>query len=117
MKFWIKVENDIVVAAGQTSSDTLTSDKIETDTTNEDKLGMSYVNGVFGGSDTSVREERDALLVASDDSMLQLLDDATSWTNFNANRAAYKTYRQELRDIPDQVDFPTTVTWPVKPIA
>jgi hypothetical protein len=25
------------------------------------------------------------------------------------------TYRQDLRDIPQQEDFPTTVTWPTKP--
>ena len=28
---------------------------------------------------------------------------------------AMATYRQALRDIPQQTDFPTTVTWPTKP--
>jgi len=28
---------------------------------------------------------------------------------------AWRTYRQELRDIPAQAGFPNTVTWPTKP--
>ena len=29
--------------------------------------------------------------------------------------AAWKTYRQELRDISAQAGFPNTITWPTKP--
>lgn len=29
--------------------------------------------------------------------------------------AKIKTYRQALRDIPEQSDFPRTITWPKKP--
>jgi len=28
---------------------------------------------------------------------------------------AMKTYRQALRDVPQQTDFPTSITWPTKP--
>lgn len=33
------------------------------------------------------------------------------------DKAAWSAYRQELRDIPDQPDFPHKVLWPVKPAA
>ena len=29
--------------------------------------------------------------------------------------AAWATYRQALRDLPQQIGFPTTINWPVKP--
>lgn len=28
---------------------------------------------------------------------------------------AMATYRQELRDVPQQTDFPTSINWPTKP--
>ena len=28
---------------------------------------------------------------------------------------AMKTYRQALRDVPQQTDFPSTINWPTKP--
>lgn len=28
---------------------------------------------------------------------------------------AWKNYRQELRDLPDQLGFPRSITWPIKP--
>lgn len=53
-----------------------------------------------------VRAERDALLIDSD--YTQLSDspvDSTVWA----------TYRQALRDVPQQDGFPDTITWPTKP--
>jgi len=53
-----------------------------------------------------VRLKRDRLLSASD------------WTQVAdapVDQAAWATYRQALRDIPDQVGFPENVTWPTKP--
>jgi hypothetical protein len=36
----------------------------------------------------------------------------------NANtRAAWATYRQALRDVPEQAGFPETIDWPVAPAA
>ena len=53
-----------------------------------------------------VRAERDRLLAASD--WTQLADapvDAAAWT----------TYRQQLRDIPQDFDSPDDVVWPEQP--
>jgi hypothetical protein len=52
------------------------------------------------------RSERDQLLSASD------------WTQVAdapVDQAAWATYRQSLRDIPQQAGFPSNVTWPSKP--
>jgi len=53
-----------------------------------------------------VRSQRDALLTSTD------------WTQVPdapVDSDAYATYRQELRDIPQQTGFPTDVNWPLKP--
>jgi hypothetical protein len=52
------------------------------------------------------RNQRNVLLAASDWTQV---DDAP------VDKAAWATYRQALRDITSQVDFPHTVTWPAKP--
>lgn len=51
------------------------------------------------------REERDDLLKATD---IYGLGDMTMSSEMS-------TYRQALRDVPDQAGFPTTVTWPTHP--
>ncbi len=53
----------------------------------------------------NVREERDRLLAETD--YLALSDVTMS--------DAWKTYRQNLRDIPAQSGFPNSVTYPNKP--
>jgi len=53
-----------------------------------------------------VRSKRNRLLSASD--WTQLLDSPV-------DQSAWATYRQALRDIPEQVGFPTNVTWPTEP--
>lgn len=53
-----------------------------------------------------VRDQRNALLSASDWTQLA---DAT------VDKAAWATYRQALRDIPQQAGFPYNVTFPVTP--
>lgn len=53
-----------------------------------------------------VRSQRDLLLANSD------------WTQVAdapVDQEAWATYRQELRNIPQQASFPHSVTWPVKP--
>ena len=55
-------------------------------------------------TEAEVRAERDELLAASD--TMALADRITD---------AWRTYRQALRDVPDQSGFPTNITWPVKP--
>lgn len=42
----------------------------------------------------------------------------TDWTQVAdspVDKAAWATYRQALRDIPQQPDFPHTIIWPAKP--
>jgi len=54
------------------------------------------------------RSQRDALLSRSD------------WTqtpDAPVDQAAWSTYRQELRDVPQQSGFPTDIIWPKKPIS
>ena len=53
-----------------------------------------------------VRQDRDKKLVASD------------WTQVAdapVDKAAWATYRQGLRDISTQAEFPLTVVWPTQP--
>lgn len=43
---------------------------------------------------------------------------ASDWTQVAdapVDQAAWSTYRQALRDLPDQAGFPDNVTWPEKP--
>lgn len=57
-------------------------------------------------AEAEVRMERDRLLAACD------------WTQVAdapVDQAAWATYRQALRDLPQQADFPHNVTWPTKP--
>jgi len=57
----------------------------------------------------SVRYARDQLLLASD---FTQLPDAPS----TIDGIAWQTYRQLLREIPDQSGFPTNVIWPESPL-
>ena len=53
-----------------------------------------------------VRLNRDRMLSESD------------WTQVAdapVDQAAWATYRQALRDVPDQEGFPSEIAWPVKP--
>jgi len=63
----------------------------------ETKPDMTAINSV------AVRAERDALLATSDH--MALADRITD---------EWRTYRQALRDVPQQANFPD-VTWPTKP--
>ena len=51
------------------------------------------------------REKRTALLMETDH---YALADVTMTD-------AMKTYRQAMRDVPQQTDFPTSINWPTKP--
>jgi hypothetical protein len=55
---------------------------------------------------TSVRNSRTEKLKDSD--WTQLADSI-------ADRTAWATYRQALRDVPSQAGFPWTITWPTQP--
>jgi len=53
-----------------------------------------------------VRGKRDRLLAASD---------WTQVTDAPVDQAAWATYRQALRDVPEQAGFPYSVAWPTEP--
>ena len=60
----------------------------------------------YPDADKRVRRHRDRLLAASD------------WTQLPdapVDKTAWATYRQELRDIPQQSGFPDNVIWPEEP--
>ena len=57
----------------------------------------------------SIRKQRDQLIAESD--WTQLADCPLS----DSVKAAWVTYRQELRDVPTAKGFPHTITWPTKP--
>lgn len=54
-----------------------------------------------------IRSQRDFLLSSSDWSQFSDVPDEI--------KTSYVSYRQALRDIPQQIGFPTNITWPVKP--
>jgi len=54
-----------------------------------------------------IRSQRNALMAASD---------YTQMPDYNAsNKAAWATYRQALRDLPQTQTDPANITWPTKP--
>ena len=57
----------------------------------------------------SARQKRDRLIAATD----YLVTPA--YPISDDRLAKVKTYRQALRDIPEQAGFPRTITWPKKP--
>ena len=57
----------------------------------------------------SARDSRDKLLAECDWLVVKALELA------QAVPAEWATYRQALRDLPQQAGFPTTINWPVKP--
>ena len=54
-----------------------------------------------------LRNRRDQLLTATDWTQAKDIPDAVS--------SKYATYRQALRDVPQQSGFPENIVWPVKP--
>tara|TARA_B100001248_G_scaffold151182_1_gene113586 strand:+ start:510 stop:878 length:369 start_codon:yes stop_codon:yes gene_type:complete len=78
-------------------------------------VSNAYVDGKFVYKDFSTNDEKaDSIRIQRD----QLLE-KSDWTQSNdvvlTNDAEWKTYRQELRDITTQENFPTDVTFPTKP--
>lgn len=71
----------------------------------------SIETGLLMGDQTAetIRAKRDALLAACDWTQMpdSPLDDEA--------KAAWATYRQALRDVPQQEGFPETVNWPEEP--
>ena len=74
--------------------------------TGRDAEEQAYIAGADDRAAVEVRTDRDAKLTESD------------WTQVAdapADKAAWATYRQSLRALPEQAGFPNTVTWPTEP--
>ena len=73
----------------------------------QDAIEAAWAAGVNDRRAAEVRAERDTKLAASD---------WTQMPDYNgANKTAWATYRQALRDVPAQAGFPWDVTWPEMP--
>ena len=95
--------------AGTTFSglaDTFMYAEVECD---EDEVNISEIATWDTARAAVVRAERDTLLLACD--WTQLPDSPLDTTP----KAAWATYRQELRDIPELTGFPNNFTWPSEP--
>ncbi len=69
-------------------------------------LSQDEINANTAQQAAAVRADRNARLAATD------------WTQIadsTADKPAWATYRQALRDVPSQAGFPQSVTWPQEP--
>ena len=73
---------------------------------NSDSEKSQYTNNIVA---IAVRARRDELLRLSD--YTQVGDSSHPGT-----KEEWRTYRQALRDIPQQSGFPNTITWPNEPL-
>jgi hypothetical protein len=71
-----------------------------------DAMEAEYAAGADDRAAAEVRTERDAKLTESD--WTQVVDAPV-------DQVAWATYRQALRDIPEQAGFPNTINWPTEP--
>jgi hypothetical protein len=69
-------------------------------------LTEAEVNDLLNSLSSSAREKRNMLLSECD---WTRLDDA------DTDKSAWAVYRQALRDVPQQPDFPENIVWPTKP--
>ncbi len=105
-KYWITPTGKFIIGYGadippQNASEVSVAPTEETDI---------WIDGVWTRDPVvqaaKIRAERKLLLRDSDWSQL---DDAPT------DKAAFTTYRQALRDITTQTDFPWTIEWPTQP--
>ena len=96
----------------------------DTDTTINNDEVMALIGTDFAAYVAPTQAELDAALAAEvradRDGRLTEVDavagNALRWAALDAEtQAAWATYRQELLDVPQQADFPSTVAWPTKP--
>ena len=77
----------------------------EAEETERDAEEAAYIAGADGREAEKVRTDRDSRLAVTDFHALSDTDMSEAMT----------TYRQSLRDIPQQDEFPYEVTWPTEP--
>ena len=122
-----RFESDIVFEGPQASGGTVYQysqrDGVEQV---EGKWYTKYILGpVFTDGETTAAEQEVAYKAMKDaeqaksmrETRTQLLNDC-DWTQIadsTADKTAWATYRQALRDVPLQAGFPWTITWPETP--
>ena len=105
-------------------ADGLVTNTIEVDTLDfmpnlveatEGSIGWTYADGIFTApADTTTAEEKAQAARSRRDNLLG----ASDWTQVAdapVDAAAWATYRQALRDVPEQEGFPENVVWPTEP--
>jgi len=78
-------------------------------------VGWAYADGVFTPpADTTTDEEKATNARLRRNSLIS----ATDWTQVAdapVDKTAWAAYRQALRDVPSQAEFPNTIAWPTEP--
>jgi len=109
-----------VVDSPQPSYDPATQDCVKTNPTFENNqwvmtwqvtpASSEEIAKRLSSKSEEVRSERNLRLAECD--WTQLPDSPIP----SADKAAWTTYRQQLREVPDQAGFPWQVEWPAKPV-
>lgn len=95
---------------GVTPLDAALNEKIEVSIDGDVATGAFVVDpNITDVAEDYQRSVRNDLLVASD--WTQMPDSPLS----ASERAEWSTYRQSLRDVPEQSGFPDDITWPTEP--
>ena len=81
-------------------------------------LGPVFTGDTAAADEAAYKATKDAEQAKSvrDDRNTKLTDcDWTQLADSTADKTAWATYRQALRDVPSQAGFPWTITWPTQP--
>lgn len=94
-----------------------TLDPADTDTTIDNDAVMALIGTDFAAYVAPTQEELDAKTASKARKKRNSLLSDTDWmANSDVTMSSdYASYRQALRDIPSQSEFPNTITWPTKP--
>lgn len=115
------VENVIVLSEHDLENFVPYKDGIELSPQHDGEIGWIWTEtGWIKPSEPEIPEEELAALVrASRDNLLSAYVDNINpirWENMSENeKNSWRTYRQELLDIPQQPGFPYNIIWPQKP--
>jgi len=106
------IENGVVVNTIQVNSLDFLPNLVEA---SEGGIGWSYSNGVFTAPVDIKTDAEIAVAIRAERNSKLTESDWTQIADAPVDKAAWATYRQSLRDIPQQAGFPTNVVWPVEP--
>jgi len=80
--------------------------------------GKWYTKYILSDMDQQAKDILDATQAKAarqDRTEMLQTSDWTQLADSSADKTAWATYRQALRDIPSQAGFPWTITWPAQP--